>query len=72
MILTYSLAPLNEYIKEQEQISGYHLILADNKNNTILDPRYSVINLSGINKANEVSHQGTDYFIADSYTQVAP
>lgn len=63
MILTYSLEPLNEYIKEQEQISGYHLILADNKKNTVLDPRHSVIDLSKINNANEFTHQGIGYFI---------
>ncbi len=63
MILTYSLEPLNEYIKGQEQISGYHLILADNKKNTVLDPRHSVIDLSKINNANEFTHQGIGYFI---------
>ena len=63
LILTYSLAPLNEYIKEQEHVSGYHLILVDVNRQKILDPRYSTVSYLSINQSNEITHQGIDYFI---------
>jgi diguanylate cyclase (GGDEF)-like protein len=63
LVLTYSLHPLLNYIKEQEKISGYRLLLLDRHQDKLLDARYTDLPINKIQKSSEVDLQGEAFYI---------
>ena len=66
IILTYSLLPLLNYIKEQERISGYRLVLTDRNQEKTLDTRYTKLPMNSIKNNPEVSLEQTSFYIEKS------
>lgn len=63
LILTYSLSPLLNYIKEQEKISGYQLLLIDRDQGKVLDSRYEKLPIENIKNNSEVNLDETSFYI---------
>jgi len=63
LILTYSLSPLLNYIKEQEKISGYQLLLIDRDQGKVLDSRYEKLPIDNIKNNSEVNLDETSFYI---------
>lgn len=63
LILTYSLSPLLNYIKEQEKISGYRLLLIDRTQEKALDTRYEKLPMDNIKNNSEVNLEDTSFYI---------
>ena len=63
LILTYSLSPLLDYIKAQEKISGYQLLLIDRIQEKTLDARYKNMPIENIKNSSEVNLNDTSFYI---------
>ena len=63
LILTYSLSPLLDYIKAQEKISGYQLLLIDRDQGKVLDSRYEKLPIENIKNNSEVNLDETSFYI---------
>ena len=63
LILTYSLSPLLDYIKAQEKISGYQLLLIDRIQEKTLDARYKKMPIENIKNSSEVNLNDTSFYI---------
>ncbi len=63
LILTYSLSPLLDYIKAQEKISGYQLLLIDRDQGKVLDSRYEKLPIDNIKNNSEVNLDETSFYI---------
>lgn len=66
LILTYSLSPLLDYIKAQEKISGYQLLLIDRIQEKTLDARYKNMPIENIKNSSEVNLNDTSFYIEKS------